>query len=91
MDSDNRWVKLAGLIPWDEFEDEYAAKFGETGNVAFPLRMALGSLIIQEKKGLSNVELVQKIIESRYLQYFVGIDELTNTAPFDQSAVKNGC
>ena len=87
LDSENRWVKLAALIPWDEFENEYAAKFGKTGNVAFPLRMALGSLIIQEKKGLSNIELVQEIIESRYLQYFIGLDELTNTAPFDQSAL----
>lgn len=87
LDPENRWVKLAELIPWDEFEDEYAANFGETGNVACPLRMALGSVLIQEKKGLSNIELVQELIESRYLQYFIGLDELTNTAPFDQSAL----
>ena len=23
----NRWVKMAQLIPWDEFESEYAANF----------------------------------------------------------------
>jgi len=23
----NRWVKMAELIPWDEFESEYAANF----------------------------------------------------------------
>lgn len=44
----NRWVRMAEIIPWEEFEDEYAAKFGETGNVAYPLRMALGTLIIKK-------------------------------------------
>ncbi len=27
LSDDNRWIKLADLIPWDELEDDYAAKF----------------------------------------------------------------
>jgi IS5 family transposase len=27
LSGDNRWIKLAALIPWDELEDEYAARF----------------------------------------------------------------
>ena len=50
MNPDNRWVRLADRIPWDEFEVKYAKLFpSDTGNVAKPLRMALGALIIQTK------------------------------------------
>lgn len=27
LDSDNEWVKLAKLIPWHQFEEEYATSF----------------------------------------------------------------
>lgn len=48
MNPDNRWIKLADRIPWDTFEVKYAELFpSDTGNVAKPLRMALGALIIQ--------------------------------------------
>jgi len=26
---DNRWIKLAELIPWDDLEDDYASRFGK--------------------------------------------------------------
>jgi hypothetical protein len=70
---DNRWVIMANLIPWDEFEEEYAKNFaGDTGAPALPFRMALGSLIIKEKLGISDRETVQQIKENPYLQYFIG-------------------
>lgn len=87
LNPNNRWVQMAELIPWNEFEDEYASNFGETGNVAYPLRMALGTLIIKEHRKTSNEETLQQIIESRYLQYFIGLHDFTHKAPFDQSAV----
>lgn len=44
----NRWVILAKLIPWSEFEQEYALNFSEEmGAPAQPFRMALGALIIK--------------------------------------------
>lgn len=46
--SDNRWVVLSKIIPWSEFEAEYAAIFSvETGAPAKTFRMALGALIIK--------------------------------------------
>lgn len=27
LSGDNRWVKMAQIIPWSEFESEYAANF----------------------------------------------------------------
>ena len=43
LDTNNEWVKLGAMIPWDEFEKEYAATFqgAATGNPAKRARMAL--------------------------------------------------
>lgn len=85
--ADNRWVILAKLIPWTEFETEYAKNFSETGMgaPAKPLRMALGALIIKEKLGTSDRETVEQIKENPYLQYFLGLEEYSNKEPFDAS------
>ncbi len=54
LSPDNRWVIMVELIPWAEFEKEYAENFSETmGAPAKPFRMALGALIIKEKLGTS--------------------------------------
>ena len=50
MNPNNRWIKMADAIPWDVFEKKYSRLFkGKNGNVAKPLRTALGALIIQTK------------------------------------------
>ncbi len=50
LSEENRWVIMSKLIPWAEFEKEYAQKFSEErGAPAKPFRMALGALIIKEK------------------------------------------
>ena len=52
LSADNRWVRMAQIIPWDEFESEYAANFPTAhGAPAKSFRMALGALIIKEKLG----------------------------------------
>ena len=49
----NRWVKKAQTIPWLEIEKRYAALFtNRKGNVAKPLRLALGACIIQAEYGV---------------------------------------
>lgn len=82
----NRWVILAKLIPWSEFEQAYALNFSEEmGAPAKPFRMALGALIIKEKLGISDRETVEQIRENPYLQYFIGLDYYSNKPPFDAS------
>ncbi|AXF55167.1 transposase [Salicibibacter kimchii] len=49
--------------------------------------MALGALIIKEKLGTSDRETVEQISENPYLQYFLGLPEFTETAPFDASSM----
>jgi hypothetical protein len=86
LSSDNRWVKLAKLIPWEEFEQSYAAQFSaRMGAPAKPFRMALGSLIIKERLGVSDAETVEQIRENPYLQYLIGLSEDQEHGPFEAS------
>ena len=86
LSPENRWVKLAKLIPWSDFESEYASQFSSTMRApAKPFRMALGALIIKERLGTSDEETVEQIRENPYLQYFLGLTEYTNKAPFEAS------
>ena len=88
MNPDNRWIKMADSIPWDVFEKKYKRLFKvKTGNVAKPLRTALGALIIQTKFQYSDRELVEQITENPYLQYFIGLPGYQEEPPFDASTL----
>ena len=88
LSADNRWVRLSKFIPWDEIEKEYAFLFpSDRGNVAKPVRMALGSLIIQARCGYTDRELMAQIAENPYLQYFIGLREFQLTRPFTPVAL----
>lgn len=83
MNPENRWVKKAELIPWEEIEDRYANLFpNDTGMPAKPLRMALGSLLIQKQYGYSDRELVEQITENPYYQFFIGLNGYQQEAPY---------
>jgi IS5 family transposase len=84
--SDNRWVKLSKLIPWEKIEKKYSKQFSKKmGAPAKSLRMSLGALIIKERCGFTDEETVEQIKENPYLQYFIGLSEYTEDAPFDPS------
>ena len=86
LNKNNEWIKLAKLIPWHEFEDEYAAQFSDkAGQPACNVREALGTLIIKERYHLSDEETVEHIVMNPYLQYFIGLEEYTAESPFDAS------
>ena len=86
LSQDNRWVIMADLIPWREFEDEYARLFDQKmGAPALSFRIALAALIIQEKLGTTDRETVAQIQENPYLQYFIGLSKYSNNLPFNPS------
>ena len=87
LKENNRWVKKAQTIPWLEIEKRYAALFtNRRGNVAKPLRLALGACIIQAEYGYSDEETALQIQENPYLQYFCGYPGYDDEKlPFDPS------
>ena len=89
LDPTNRWVKMSKLIPWEAFEEQYAALFSNPreGKPAKSARMAIGALIIKKRYGLSDEDVVEEIRENPYLQYFLGFAEYTSVRPFDPSVM----
>lgn len=89
LKDNNRWVKKAQRIPWNEIEHRYAALFtNNKGNVAKSLRLALGACIIQAEYGFSDMETALEIQENPYLQYFCGYSGYDDEhVPFDASTM----
>src|SRR5690625_6796070 len=89
LNARNRWVVLASKIPWAEIEQSYVKRLGDLrqGERAYPTRLALGSLIIKEKLGLSDEGTVEAITENPYLQYFIGLDAFQIEATFYASSM----
>jgi len=85
--SDNRWVILAKQIPWAVVETAYAQQFSkeDMGSPAKSSRLALGALIVKERLGVTDRELVEQIAENPYLQYFLGLMAYQAEAPFHHS------
>jgi transposase, IS4 family len=90
LNKNNRWVKLAEMIPWSDFEDTYARNFKSPtrGEEAFSVRVALGTLILQTRLKLVDAEVPLQVMENPYLQYFLGFDSFEDTRPpFDSSLI----
>ncbi|MEX0829755.1 MAG: transposase, partial [Nitrospirales bacterium] len=82
--SDNRWVVLAKQIPWAVVATAYAQQFSQedVGAPAKSSRLALGALILQERLGVTDRELVAQIAENPSLQYFLSLTAYQHEAPF---------
>ncbi len=87
LDSRNRWVILANLIPWDEICNTYLKRVGisDTGRPPLNPRIVIGSMIIKHICNLDDRETVLQISENMYMQYFIGYTSFTTEAPFDAS------
>ena len=86
MDPENRWIKLAQMIPWEPLIEAYCQKLNATeGRPAVKARVVIGALIIKHKLVLSDRETIGQIQENPYMQYFIGLDSYTSDKPFDAS------
>jgi len=86
LSPENRWVVLAGILPWDEMVSVYVKRMSKKmGRVAVDPRVAVGSMIIKHLKSLADEETVEEIRENPYLQYFLGYDSYRYEAPFTPS------
>jgi hypothetical protein len=90
LNPENRWVKMANMIPWRKYESEYAMQFSEdNGAPAIPFRMALGTVLLKQSTHHSDEELLLNITENPYMQYMIGLTEYTDQAPFCASSITN--
>jgi len=83
LDDNNRWVKLAKIIPWDELATAYYSGFHSShGRPAKDARLVIGAVIIKHKLCLSDEETIEQIRENLYFQYFVGLKMFQTKAIF---------
>ena len=88
LNADNKWIKLAELMPWDEIDKKYRESYkrkSQYGQVSIDSRVAFGALYIQIKCGFTDEDTTQNISENPYMQYFLGYKEFSVERPFDQS------
>ncbi len=88
LDMGNEWCRIAQSFRWAAAEELYAQNFpSRKGHPAFPVRMALGALIIQKRMKLSDRALVRAIAENPYYQYFIGMESFEARCPFTYSTL----
>ncbi len=84
--SDNRWVKLSKVVPWDRFASAYMAMMNvDFGRPGISPRIVLGALIIKHIEKLDDRGVIAAIQENIYMQYFIGLKEFTAQPVFDPS------
>lgn len=86
LDKENRWVKLAALLPWDELATIYSRKLkNDSGRLTVDIRIVIAALIVKHKLRLDDRGTVEMIKENIYLQYFCGLKSFTTKKVFDPS------
>ncbi|MDA3860177.1 MAG: IS5 family transposase [Melioribacteraceae bacterium] len=86
LDPTNRWVKLSKILPWEELISIYGKSLSTSkGRYGIDGRLAVGSLIIKHRLGLSDREVISMIQENIYLQYFLGFHSFKKEPAFDSS------
>ena len=87
LDKNNRWVRLADRIPWDELAGIYLKQFSvkSTGRPPLNPRIVIGAIIIKHMCNLDDRETVAQITENMSMQYFLGYSGFSPEPPFDPS------
>ena len=74
LNENNRWLKIAELIPWEQLENNYSQLFSHTGRPGCDARLVIGLLLLKHMTGTSDREIVQLVCENPYMQAFCGFD-----------------
>jgi len=83
LSSQNRWVKLAAVIPWNKIVHQYDKLFKSAeGRPPISGRIVIGAIIIKHMLVLTDRETVDQIRENMFMQYFLGYSSFTNEEPF---------
>jgi len=84
--SDNRWIVLSQLLPWDHMASIYYRKMSvKKGAPGKNARLVIGAIIIKHMEKFSDEKTIQTIQENPYMQYFLGLSGFTNKPIFDPS------
>ena len=69
LSPDNRWVRMAALVPWDDLARIFARSMDEQqGRPSVDLRTVLGVLLVKHIEDLSDRRAIEYVQENIYAQ-----------------------
>jgi hypothetical protein len=87
LNENNRWLRIAELIPWEELEEEYAKHFSDVGRPATDAQVVIGLLLLKHMTGLSDEGVVEDVLENPYMQAFCGFEKFVTEEILDPSTL----
>ena len=87
LDHENRWLKIANLLPWEEIESRYKSYFSEIGRPSLDCRLVIGVLFLKHMTGFSDDEIVKLVNENPYMRVFCGIEYFATEPLMDSSSL----
>ena len=83
LDPDNRWVRMASVVPWDDMAKIFFNFMSaDHGRASIDLRIVLGALFVKYIEDLSDEDTIVYIQENIYAQYFVGLSSFQTKPVF---------
>lgn len=84
LDPRDPLLTLAAVIPWQAFEEAFAAHYSETqGRPSIPIRRMVGLLILKQLENLSDDQIVVQYKRNPYYQAFCGALMFERELPCD--------
>lgn len=84
LNRENEWVRSAAAIPWARIEERYGAAFAdETGMPSSMLRPALAALLLLERYGYRDADLIAQLRMNPYYQHFMGMETYSDTVALE--------
>ena len=87
IDLSHPLVRLAGIVPWPEFDEALGKFFKPVGRNAKPTRLMVGLHYLKHVYDLSDDDVVERWIENPYWQYFCGFEFFQHDLPIDPSTM----
>ncbi len=88
LDQRHALFKLAAIINWQSFEDEFGALYCEdNGSPGKPIRLMVGLEYLKQIYDLSDEQVAARWVENPYWQYLCGEDYFQYEWPIDPSSL----
>jgi len=81
LDEADPLLKLASVIPWDDFEQAFKIHYSGIGAPAKPIRLMVGLLLLKQLENLSDEKVVIQWKQNPYYQVFCGQPSFSLTEP----------
>jgi IS5 family transposase len=78
-------ILLATRIPWEYFEQVFAALYSHLGRPGKPIRLMVGLLLLKQLENLSDERVVEAWMRNPYYQAFCGMEHFQWNKPCDSS------